>query len=523
VRSFGLAAGMLAGIVASVLLPGPLLAADRVPVTGGIIEGTRLAGSEVRLFRGIPFAAPPVGERRWRAPQPVEPWDGIRKADTWGTRCMQGDMFGGPIVTRDDSMGEDCLYLNVWAPAKTTGKPLPVLVVFHGGGYAAGSASEPRTDGEWFARQGVIVVAPNYRLGLFGFLAHPELSAESDGRGSGNYGMLDQVAALQWVQDNIAAFGGDPGNVTINGESAGSTSVSALMASPLSRHMVHKAIGQSGAFFSVPLEGQVMKPLMSMEQDGLNFAHSIGADDLADLRAMPARQLLDEVMQQNGGWGYGPGVDGHFLSRPVEDIYKAGEQAAIPLMAGWTSAELGMAVALNPERPTVASFTARLEEQIGTRAADALEVYPAGDDREAMHSAAALASDLFISYSTWKWIETHRETADAPIYRYRFDRSLPDDPASQFGAIHASDIEYAFNTLDSKPSDWQAEDRRVAEVMATAIANFVRTGNPNGPGVPDWPAYGDSGKVMVFDSVSESRPEEYRARYEFLDSLMTEQ
>jgi para-nitrobenzyl esterase len=509
-----------AGIIAGALLPAALLAADRVEVTGGIIEGTRLADSDVRLFRGVPFAAAPVGERRWRAPQPVEPWDGIHKADTWGTRCMQGDMFGGPIQTRDAAMGEDCLYLNVWAPAKRGAEPLPVLVVFYGGGFAAGSASEPRTDGEWLARQGIVVVQPNYRLGLFGFLAHPELTAEAGGRGSGNYGMLDQVAALQWVQDNIAAFGGDPDNVTINGESAGSMSVSALMASPLSRHMLHKAIGQSGAFFSAPLEPRIMKPLAEMEQDGLNFARSVGADNLADLRNMPAEQLLSEVMQQNGGWGYGPGVDGYFVSRPVEDIYKAGEQASIPLLAGWTSAELGMAMAFNPEKPTAATFAAQLEERFGSRAGDALDVYPAGDDQQAMESAAALASDLFISYSTWKWIETHGDTGNAPIYRYRFDRTMPDDPASRFGAVHAVDIEYAFNTLDAKQANWQEADRRVAELLATAIANFVRTGDPNGAGVPDWPAFADSGEVMYLDTVSEAGPEEHRARYEFLDSVV---
>ena len=517
-----LGGGIVAGIIAGALLPSALLAADRVAVTGGMIEGTRLADSPVRLFRGVPFAAAPIGELRWRAPQPVEPWDGVRKADTWGTRCTQGDMFGGPITTRDETMGEDCLYLNVWAPANTSGKALPVLVVFHGGGFAAGSASEPRTDGAWFARQGIVVVAPNYRLGLFGFLAHPELTAESGGHGSGNYGMLDQVAALEWVQDNIAAFGGDPDNVTINGESAGSMSVSALMASPLSRHMVHKAIGQSGAFFSVPLEPRIMKSLAAMEQDGLNFARSVGAGSLAELRNMPAGQLLTEVMQQNGGWGYGPGVDGHFVSRPVEDIYAAGEHADIPLMAGWTSAELGMAIAFNPDKPTAATFAARLEERFGARTPQALEAYPADDDGQAMTSAAALASDLFITYSTWKWTEAHSETGEAPVYRYRFDRTIPGDPGSQFGAIHASDIEYAFNTLDSKPSDWQEADRRVAELMATTIAHFVRTGNPNGPGVPDWPTFGDSGKVMYFDDVSEARPEEHRARYAFLDSIISE-
>jgi len=507
-------------ILASFLIPMTLCAAKPIEIAGGLIEGTVSAESKIRVFKGVPFAAPPVGERRWKAPEPVEPWQGVRTADEWGTRCMQGAMFGGPLITRDKSMGEDCLYLNVWTPAESAAESLPVLVVFHGGGFAAGSASEPRTDGEWMAQQSIVVVEPNYRLGVFGFLAHPELTAESEGKGSGNYGMLDQVAALQWVQDNIAAFGGNPNDVTINGESAGSLSVSALMASPLSRDMVHKAIGQSGAFFVSPSRGMEEKSLVEREKAGAAFAESIGTKSLADLRAVPADELLAAVMKQNNGWGYSPGVDGYFLPKKTAEIYAAGEQAKIPLLAGWTSAELGMSVALNPQKPTTATFTEGLKKQFGERADDALEVYTVDTERQVLESAAALASDLFISYSTWKWIETHSAAGNAPVYRYRFDRTLPDDPASQFGAVHAADIEYAFNTLDTKEANWQEEDRKVSRVMATAFANFVRTGNPNGPGVPDWPEFGGSGKIMYFDSESKAAPEQFRSRYTFLDSVV---
>ncbi|MEE4161454.1 MAG: carboxylesterase family protein [Woeseiaceae bacterium] len=496
-------------------------AAEPLEIAGGLIKGTILPDSGIHLFRGIPFAAPPVGDRRWRAPYPVSSWDGVLQADTWGTHCMQGEMFGGPLTTRDDSMGEDCLYLNVWTPTTDPDAALPVLVVFHGGGFAAGSGSEARTDGEWYAEQGIVVVEPNYRLGLFGFMAHPALSEESGGRGSGNYGMLDQVAALRWVQDNVAAFGGNPDNVTINGESAGSMSVSALMASPLSKHMVHKAIGQSGAFFPQPARGLVSEnALDTKERDGMRFAASVGAGSLAELRAMPADTLLAAVMSQDGGWGYGPGIDGYFLERPVADIYADGEQADIPLLAGWTSSELGMSVALNPEKPTLAAFKAQLSKTFGARAEEALAVYPADDDAQLLQSAADLASDLFISYVTWKWIETHASTATAPVYRYRFDRTRPDDPASRFGALHADDIEYAFNTLDSKPAGWHAADYAVADTMATAFANFILTGNPNGDGVPDWPEFDESGQVMYFDAVSRSGPEEARPRYEFLDAVV---
>jgi para-nitrobenzyl esterase len=509
----------LTAFAAAGILPAMVAASDQVKVGGGILEGTVGADPSVRVFRGVPFAAPPVGDLRWKAPQAVTPWKGVRKADEWGTRCMQGPMFG-PLRSREKAMGEDCLYLNVWTTAKTANQKRPVLVVFHGGGFAAGSASEGRTDGEWFARQGIVVVAPNYRLGVFGFLAHPDLSKESAGRGSGNYGMLDQAAALEWVKANVAAFGGDPGNVTVNGESAGSMSVSALMASPLTNHLVHKAIGQSGAFFASPTGGLTEKALADKEPDGVKFATSVGAASLADLRAKPADEILAAVMK-TGGWGYGPGIDGYFLAEKVAATYAAGKQAKIPLLAGWNSSEMGMAVAMNPQKPTVASFAEQMQKQFGDRSPAALAVYKAADDTEVLQTAADLASDLFISYSTWKWTSVHAQTAQAPIYRYRFDRVLPEaNGSNRFGAPHAVDIEYAFNTLDSKPAAWQPEDQKTALTLATAFANFVKTGSPNGPGVPDWPEFGKTRQVMYVDAVSKARPEEGRARYEFIDSVV---
>jgi para-nitrobenzyl esterase len=295
-------------------------------------------------------------------------------------------------------------------------------------------------------------------------------------------------------------------------------SVSALMASPLSKNLFHKAIGQSGAFFVSPSGSMGLKTLADKEQDGVRFAESLGAATLDDLRARPADELLAAVMK-TGGWGYSPGLDQHFLPRTVASVYEAGEQSAIPLLAGWNSSELGMTVALNPEKPTAASFAAELEKQFGDHAIEAAAVYPTTSDEVTMQSAADLASDLFISYSTWKWIETHARTARAPVYRYRFDRVLPNDPASRFGALHAIEIEYAFNTLQTKPSDWQLEDHDVADAMSAAFANFVRTGDPNGHGVPRWPEFGSTGEVMYFDTRTRSGPEEHRKRYEFLDAM----
>jgi para-nitrobenzyl esterase len=508
---------VLAGTV--FLLAAVANAADHVKIDTGMLEGIAGTDPSVRVFRGVPFATPPVGDLRWKAPQPVRAWTGVRKADTWGTRCMQGPMWG-PLVTRDAQMGEDCLYLNVWTTARDAKAKQPVLVMFHGGGFAAGSASEARTDGEWFARQGIVVVEPNYRLAVFGFLAHPELTKESGGRGSGNYGMLDQAAALEWVRRNVAAFGGDPGNVTINGESAGSMSVSALMASPLTKHLFQKAIGQSGAYFKSPSPGLAEKPLAEKEQDGLKLAALVGASSLAELRARPADEILATVMKASGGWGYGPGIDGYFLTEKVADTYAAGQQARIPLLAGWTSAEMGMAVAMNPKKPTAATFPDKLKESFKDQAEAAARVYPASSDEETLQSASDLASDLFIAYSTWKWIEVHKKTG-APVYRYRFNRALPEaNGSNRFGAAHASDIEYSFHTLDSKKADWKPEDREAERVMAGYFANFVKTADPNGPGLPRWPEFGKSREVMWIDAVSKAVPEPDRARYEFLDAYV---
>ncbi len=509
---------MIPLIATCLLLPAIAPADETIAVTGGAISGTASDDSAVRIFKGVPFAAPPVGDLRWRTPQPVPAWDGVLEADTWGSRCMQGDMFGGPLVTRDTAMDEDCLYLNVWTPAESADERLPVLVVFHGGGFAAGSGSEPRTDGEWFARQGIVVVAPNYRLGVFGFLAHPELTAESDGRGSGNYGLLDQVAALEWVRDNIAAFGGDPNNVTINGESAGSMSVSAHMASPLSQGLFHKAIGQSGAFFPSPTGSMGATSIVEKGMAGLQLGYAYNIDFIDDLRAISAEELLTAVME-DGGWGYPPGFDGYFMPTQVSSVFASGTQADIPLLAGWTQTESGLAIVYRPDPLTLDQYREEVRELLGRNADAILSQYPATSDEEAAQAAADLMSDLFAAYPTWKWIEVHSETGSAPVYRYRFDRVRPGDPESAYGAIHADDIEYAFNTLDSKNETWDPEDYDVALLTATAFANFVKTGDPSGGIVPEWPAFSETGQVMYIDTESFTGPEEHRDRYELLDGL----
>jgi para-nitrobenzyl esterase len=463
-------------------------APDRVKVQSGVLEGTTSEDASVRIFKGVPFAAPPVGDLRWKAPQPVPHWKGVRKADDWGPRCIQGLVFAD-IIQREKTQGEDCLYLNIWAPAKSaknSKKKLPVFVWYHGGGFAAGSGSEPRYDGAYLAKQGIVV--------------------------------LDQVEALEWVKANIAAFGGDPNSVTIGGESAGSFSVSALMASPLSRGLIHKAIGESGAFAAGRSSTLAELPLAASEQVGVTFAKAIGASNLAELRAMSAEKILAQASQPNVG-RFSPNIYGYFLPTPASEIYAKGQQARIPLLAGWNSSEIGMAVALNPVKPTPTTFQAQLAMVFKDKAEAAKKAYPAATNEEAEVAAAALASDQFIVYGTWKWIEEQARTK-VPVYRFQFDRVLLEPNGSnRYGAAHAVEIEYAFNTLDSKKAPWQPEDRQTAQTMSAYWANFIKTGNPNGPGLPTWPEFGKTRQVMHLDAVSKAQPEQHRDRYELMDSM----
>src|ERR1044071_6268757 len=325
-------------------------APDRVKTTGGVVEGLGRQASGVRAFKGIPYAAAPVGELRWRPPQAVKGWEGVRRAEKFGPRCMQHPVFGD-MNFRSDGMSEDCLYLNVWTPAKSDKERLPVLVYFYGGGFIAGDGSEPRYDGEEMAQRGIVAVTLNYRLGLFGFLAHPELSKESPQKASGNYGLLDQAAALRWVRENIAAFGGDPKRVTIAGESAGSASVSAQMASPLSRDLIAGAIGESGSVLST----MRAVPLAQAEADGTKLAGEVGAASLAALRAMTTEQLMEATRKQPFG-RFPIAVDGYFFKEPPVETYAAGRQAHVPLLVGWNSEEMTWRALLGGDEPTPEHF-----------------------------------------------------------------------------------------------------------------------------------------------------------------------
>jgi para-nitrobenzyl esterase len=487
----------------------------QVKVASGIVEGKK--DGPVHVFLGIPYAAPPVGDLRWKPPVPIAKWTGARKATDFGAHCMQGRVFGD-MTFRDPGGSEDCLSLNVWVPAKPSQPKLPVMVWIYGGGFVAGTTSEARQDGTHLAQQGVVVVSMNYRLGIFGFFVHPELAKESGRDAAGNYGLLDQLAALHWVHDNIAAFGGDPENVTIFGESAGSFSVSAQMASPLAKGLFQKAIGESGgAFFSGGLSFEPRS--VREEKDVKAVTAKLGMSRLADLRAVPAQKMLDAFAPpQSEGFDFGPDVDGYFLPESVPAIFTAGKQNDIPLLAGWNHDEGSFELA--SQKPTAESLKATAQKEFGDKAADFLRLYPSDTDQQAVRSNLDFAGDKFIAFSTWEWLEAQFKTGKQPIYRYRFDFGPPPDPKGPaLGAYHSAEIEYVFGQLDTKTGvAWTPQHRQLSATMQKYWANFARTGDPNGSGLPKWPAYSaaDGWPVMFLDRQSTAHKDDQRARYLFL-------
>ncbi|WP_158826281.1 carboxylesterase/lipase family protein [Mucilaginibacter lacusdianchii] len=529
-------------IIAIQLVPLTLCAqVVRVKVANGMLEGTT-ENSGIKSFKGIPFAKPPVGDLRWKEPQPADNWEGVRKADHFGNNAMQKKVFGD-MQFRSSGMSEDCLYLNVWTPAKTLREKLPVLVYFYGGGYVAGDGSEPRYDGENMAKQGIVTLTINYRLGVFGFLAHPELTQESPHHASGNYGLLDQNAALRWVQQNIAAFGGDPKRVTIAGESAGSISVAAQMASPLSKNLIAGAIGESGAMIKPTLAAV---PLAQGEKNGQAFAQKANANSLAALRAMPAEQVLD-IAAQPGAFSTAATVDGYFLPKQVTDVFAAGEQARVSLLAGWNSAEVPFQALLGGDAPTPENYANKVKQLYADQAADVLKLYPGKTQEEVIQSATALASDRFIAYSTWKWLDLHSKTSGRPVYRYLFSKIKPPMTAqfagattglagginkngsndaikqpAQVGAPHAFEIEYAMGNLATNPVyAWTDEDYKTSDVMLRYFANFIKTGDPNKAGLPKWVPVGSSSDVPYMNIGVDTKPELafHDNRYLFLDKV----
>lgn len=517
-------------VTAAALLLAPLflMRADAGPplrVDGGQIADTTPDAAGIRVFKGIPFAAPPVGDLRWKPPQPPRPWDDVRAAGEWGPRCMQSNRLG-EIDPLNRRMDEDCLYLNVWTPAKSAAEALPVMVWIYGGSNLNGAGSQPEYDGSHLAAKGVVLVTINYRLDVFGFLAHPELTKESGTNSSGNYGLLDQIAALKWVQKNIAAFGGDPGRVTVFGESAGAFDVSLLMASPLAKGLFVRAIGESGGALT-PIVAFGPKPLSIGEEAGVKFAQLLGANSASDLRAKPAQEVLETAIKNPITYGFGV-VDGYVVPEHPAKLYAQGKQNDVPLLVGWNADEGSLFAARAKVPADPSAYADAIRTQFKDQADKVLQLYPPGSTpQEAKASFTALLGDEIIAYGGWAWSERSATSGKSSVYRYFFNRRPPGAPELSIhpltapGVYHFAEIYYAFNNLGAEPSfSWEADDRRLAETMSTYWTNFAKTGDPNGPGLPSWPAYkpGGRGQVMELGKQPAPRAEPHRDRYELLDS-----
>lgn len=475
----------------------------------GILEGSEENG--VKKFLGVPFAQAPVGELRWKAPQPLQAWEGVRAAKAFGDDPMQPNIFGD-MNFRGSGRSEDCLYLNIWTTAATTADALPVLIYFNGGGLMAGSGSEPRYDGSSIAKEGVIGVTANYREGVFGFFAHPELTESSEYKGSGNFGFLDQVAAIQWVKENIEAFGGDPSRITIVGESAGSFSVSLLMCSPLSKNLIAGAMLSSGA------EVLPYQPSSQAEADstGVALLKASGIASLADAMALNA-DSLQKILPPRGMANVV--LDGYFMTESADAVFEKGQQAQVPLLAGWNSLEGHPSQSLQGQSPTLQNYKNAMKVQFGDMTDEIFAAYGLITDEDVLSQKGFdLASDLFTGFPTWKVCDYHVKSSSQPVYRYHYMHPRPQvsakmgdktaalaggvrektaeekkaeaqQPAIAPGAVHSADIEYAMGTLDTNEYyDWQEEDYAISKLFLSYYANFCKTGNPNGEGLPQWTA-----------------------------------
>lgn len=463
----------------------------------GIVEGFDQDG--VKTFLGVPFAEAPVGELRWRSPQPAPAWNGVREAKAFANDPMQPNAFSD-MVFRGPAKSEDCLYLNIWTCATSIDDKLPVLIYFNGGGLLAGSGSEPRYDGAAIAKEGVIGVTANYREGVFGFFAHPELSAEEGG--SGNYGHMDQVAAIQWVKDNIAAFGGDPARITIAGESAGSFSVALLMASPLSKDLIAGAILSSGAEM-LPYDSVT---LAEAEAEGKARLEAKGIGSIAEAREIPAEKL--QAMLPPLGMPRLV-VDGVFMSEPADDVFARGEQSSVPMLAGWNSLEGTPQQDLMGMAPTLANYKKVMAQQFGEMTDEIFDAYGLKTDEDLFSQKGFnLAGDLFTGLCTWKACDYQSRTTDKPVYRYKYNHPRPQAAAPMGGApapgaVHSADIEYAMGNLATNVVfNWQEEDYAISKLFLSYYANFCKTGNPNGKGLPQWSpldSRNDKAPVMQID------------------------
>ena len=451
----------------------------RIKVEGGWIQGEVL--EDMTVYKGIPFAAPPVGDLRWREPQPVIPWQGALVCKDFAPAPMQS----GSNVHGNS---EDCLYLNVWTPAKSPREKLPVMVWIYGGGFAGGSTEDPGTDGAALARKGVIVVSAAYRVGKLGFLALPSLSNESPHGVSGNYGLLDQIAALKWVRKNISRFGGDPRKVTIFGESAGGISVSMLCASPLAKGLFRGAISQSGGSFGpyrrTTYPGENMKTLAQAEADGLQIAAGLGAGSLAELRILPAELFVERGLPAGGGW---PVVDGYVIPDDQFRLYEKGKFNKVNVLIGYNSDE-GASFSWSRD---AASHIASVKERYGPWAGRLLEAYPV-DGEQVGKTARNLMRDAAFGWQTWSWARLQAKRGGSNVFLYYFDQHAE----GQDGSPHGQDVRYVFQTVN--PTRYLPGDAELIAAMGDYWTRFAKTGDPNGEGLPAWPAFDNKNPQAMY-------------------------
>jgi para-nitrobenzyl esterase len=461
-------------------------------VTGGAVSGVVENG--ISMFKGIPFAAPPVGDLRWKAPAPVRPWTGVMKADTFAKACMQAPNTQGNTAP----VSEDCLYLNVWTPARSAAARLPVIVWIHGGGYVGGSTSIPLYDGTGYARKGVVLVSLAYRLGPYGFMASPELSRES-GHGSGTYGIEDLIAGLKWVQKNVAAFGGNPGNVTIFGHSAGSGAVSIIAASPQARGLFQRVIAMSGASFA-PLVtsarggfGMNIPALRTAEATGSEFLAKLGVKSIAEARKLSADTIQAAT---GGGMAFRPVADGYVLPNDVYTLYEQGRFNDTPVLLGHTSDET-LAFG-GPRSVTPADFEKQMREQFGAQAEAVLNAYPHATDADAARAARHVRNDTSFGWNMWTWAREQSKRGKGRVFSYYYNHHAPQAE----GSGHGSDVGYHFQTLGGRGTPGK-DDLALSDVISSYDVNFARTGDPNGAGLPQWPAFtAQNEQVMVYEATA---------------------
>lgn len=492
---------------------------NQIQVTGGSISGTTENG--VQTFKGIPFAAPPVGDLRWKPPHPVLPWDGVKAFTEFAPGCPQTLASEGSFYafTNPAKLDEDCLCLNVWTDADSTDEHRPVMVWFHGGGLNKASGADARFNGVNLAKKGVVLVTVNYRLGPLGYLAHPELTREEPKGVSGNYGLLDQIAALRWVRENIAQFGGDPGNVTVFGQSAGSWSVQAVVASPLAKGLLHRAIGHSGGLFrGLRYLDQSEGDDRSGHQIGEDFLDACGVKTISEARALSADKIIEVAAGKGRAFYTRPVVDGWVIPEPIEYIFRSGKQNDVPVMVGSTANE--MTTLTSPAG--LPKSTADLKEALGRQYEDAdfdafTQSYGGGDDDTAMEAYLAMIRDSAFS-SQMRWWARATENVSSDAYVYYFTGTPPIPNSEYLRAYHSSDVPYAFQNISSTYED---VDRALSDAMSDYWVNFAKTGNPNGEGLPKWGAYSlDSEPYMELGDTVKPGNHLLKTELDYMDMLM---